>query len=72
MTRYKLTKDRTGRVYYSYKESDWSFKTSLFCEVGAPYQPWFKAKIEELGWVIETREIDQRPWLIDVVVSITK
>jgi len=47
---------------------DISFAFHTFHEVGAPYQPWFKAEIKRRGWVVETRELEAKPWVADFKV----
>lgn len=68
MTRYAMT-TKNLVVTYRYFEEDWGFETNLLCEVGEPYQPWFKAEIARRGWEIETRELDAKPWVADFRIS---
>ncbi len=67
--KYRLRKSRTGMLRYEYCCREWGCSFTLLCEVGQPYQPWFRATIRDRGYVIETRELPKYPWVADFVVK---
>lgn len=59
---------------YSYDVSkDMSFCFHLLSEVGEPWQLSARMLRDELAWkrgcVVQTVELDKRPWLIEVLVK---
>lgn len=65
-----LTVSENGAVRYRYRASEYlAFDFNMLCEVGEPYQAAFTAEIKRRGLVIECRELDQYPWVMDFVVN---
>lgn len=68
----KLVRKPDGGLTYEYAADDMAFEFTLLCEVGVPYQMPFVRKIRELlekGFIFETRELRDRPWLQDFLVA---
>lgn len=68
--RFSLTVGKDGMLNYRYSAGpDMAFHFHLLCEVGEPYQQQFRDEIERRGLVIETRELDEKPWIADFIRS---
>lgn len=65
-----LTVLKGGMLRYQYDAGeDIRFDFHLLCEVGAPYQGWFKREIKRRGLKVETRQLEVKPWVADFVVK---
>lgn len=70
MSRERLTIQKGGMLRYRYRAGGcMDFDFHLLCEVGEPYQQWFREEIAERGLKVETRELDCYPWVADFVVK---
>jgi hypothetical protein len=57
---------------YSTGRGGMSFAFTMLCEVGQPYQSAAKAQLDALrsqGYVIETRNLEAKPWVADFAVK---
>lgn len=67
-----ITRASSGMLTYRYRASaDMSFAFHMLCEVGEPWQADAKAELDKLrerGYRIETRDIDEAPWIADFAV----
>ena len=64
---FKLTVAKDGMLTYEYEScgGDLAFSFNLLCEVGEPYQPWFRDEIRRRNLNVVTRELDVPPWVAD-------
>jgi hypothetical protein len=71
MSNEKLTVLKGGMLRYRYVAGGcMEFDFHMLCEVGEPYQPWFREEIERRGWEVEYgREMDEPPWVADFVLK---
>jgi hypothetical protein len=71
MSRERLTVGKGGVLNYHYRageEMDFSFH--MLCEVGEPYQQWFRDEIRMRGYRVQYgAELDRAPWVADRVVG---
>lgn len=68
---YSMVRAPDGGLVYVYMTSGIRMGYSQLCEVGEPFQMPFVRKIRELlekGFIFETRELRDRPWLRDYLV----
>ena len=68
-TKYKLIIGEDDMINYKYGTEHFACSFSLFCEVGQPYQQWFKDEIRRRNLTIETKELNEYPWIADFVVK---
>ena len=72
MAHERLTRMAGGMLRYRYdldNQGDMGFDFHMLCEVGAPYQAWFRNEIARRGWDVDhAREIEKKPWVADFVV----
>ena len=46
---------------------DWGFTYSTFDEVGGLCQPYYRSWLDQNGFTLETKELDESPWLVNVI-----
>lgn len=67
---FSLTRLKGGMLRYVYDcGPDMTFNFHMLCEVGEPYQQQFIDEIIRRGWKVETRELNQAPWMADFVTN---
>lgn len=73
MSKERLTVQKGGMLRYRYEAGGcMEFDFHTLAEVGEPYQPWFRNKIERLGWVVEFgMDLDEAPWVADFKIGVT-
>lgn len=71
MSNERLTVLKGGMLRYKYECSpEVGFDFNMLCEVGEPYQAWFRKEIQDRGLVVEYgRDIDYYPWCADFAVG---
>lgn len=67
----KLSIKTGGMLQYSYRAGGCvDFKFNSLCEVGAPYQQFFRDEIARRGLLVEfNRDTEEKPWVADYVVG---
>ena len=68
MAKETLKVSTLGVLTYAYESEggECFFAFNLLCEVGAPYQQWFKDEIRRRRLKVRTVELPYHPWLVDV------
>ena len=60
-----------SRYTYSYHDDSddnyWGFTCSTFSEVGQYIQPYYREWLDRNNFTVETKKIDEPPWLVDVL-----
>ena len=46
---------------------EWSFTLSTFNEVGQWVQPYYQSWLDQNGFTLEAKELDESPWLVNVI-----
>jgi hypothetical protein len=66
-----LTVLKGGMLCYRYDcGPEISFDFNMLCEVGEPYQQWFRDEIARRGLIVEfSRDIQAKPWVADFVIK---
>ena len=69
--RERLTIGRGGILTYSYTTcgGEMSFRFHMLCEVGELYKPWFEEELRARAISVETRKLDEQPWIADFRVK---
>jgi hypothetical protein len=65
----KLTIGPGGILNYGYTGAGMPFRFHMLCEVGEWHKPWFREEIRTRGLTVETRYLEERPWVADFVVK---
>ena len=71
MANEKLTVLKDGMLRYRYRAGGcMDFEFNMLCEVGEPYQQWFRDEIKRRDINVEFgRELDQSPWCADFIIK---
>ena len=59
--------ESNGELHFIYGNDSETYHYQLLHEVGQSFQPVYQAKLDELGYTTDCKELDHYPWMVEYI-----